>query len=369
MPTRRDYYSFGNHKGILFAMTQTADTSIDLKGLTPREIEQFCLHKLAQKAGQGTRVSIWLYRKNTEAFDNMADLNRPLRELLKRHCTLSTLAVEQNRESEDGTEKLLYRLSDGNAVEGVLIPGPGGRLTLCVSSQVGCASGCVFCLTGSAGLVRNLTVSELVNQVFAAGKLADAPITNIVLMGTGEPLANYEAVKAFVEILTDQYGMGYSPKKVTLSTCGLAPAIERMAEGLNASLAVSLNATTDDVRDRIMPVNKTYPLARLMQALRSYCDKTGRTVTIEYVLFNGVNDSDDDAARLTTLLKGLPCMINVLMFNPYPGTVFKRPDEQRVYAFRNILLKNGFVAVVRNSRGRDIHAACGQLSAASSRTS
>jgi 23S rRNA (adenine2503-C2)-methyltransferase len=162
--------------------------------------------------------------------------------------------------------------------------------------------------------------------------------------------------------------MGYSPKKVTLSTCGLAPAIERMAGDMDVSLAVSLNATTDEVRDRIMPINKTYPLARLMQALRFYCEKTERTVTIEYVLFKGVNDSDEDANRLMELLKGLPCMINVLMFNSFPGAAFARPDEERVYAFRNILLNNGFVAVVRNSRGRDIHAACGQLRAARSRT-
>jgi 23S rRNA (adenine2503-C2)-methyltransferase len=209
----------------------------------------------------------------------------------------------------------------------------------------------------------------MVNQVFATQKIVVAPMTNIVLMGTGEPLSNYKAVKSFVEITTDRNGMGYSPKKVTLSTCGIASAIECMAGDMDVSLAVSLNAATDEVRDRIMPVNKTWPLARLMQALRYYCDKTGKTVTIEYVLFKGVNDSDDDAYRLMELLKGFPCMINVLMFNPFPGAVFERPDEERVYAFRNILLNHGFVAVVRNSRGRDIHAACGQLRAASSQAS
>jgi 23S rRNA (adenine2503-C2)-methyltransferase len=298
----------------------------------------------------------------------MSDLNRPFREELKKRCTISSLAIEKKTTAEDGTEKLLYRLDDGNTIEGVLIPGPG-RLTLCVSTQVGCASGCGFCLTGSAGLVRNLTSAEIVNQVFAAWKITTGrPISNIVLMGTGEPLSNYDAVKKFVEIATDQHGMGYSPKKVTLSTCGLAPMIEKMAGEMEVSLAVSLNATTDDVRSRIMPVNKTYPLARLMQALHYYCDKTGNTVTIEYVLFKGVNDSDDDAHRLMALLKGLPCMINILMFNPFPGSAFERPDEKRVYEFRNVLLNHGFVAVVRNSRGRDIHAACGQLRASSSVT-
>ena len=275
--------------------------------------------------------------------------------------------VEQRSSSEDGAEKLLYRLGDGNAVEGVLIPGPGGRRTLCVSSQVGCASGCGFCLTGSGGLVRNLTPAELVNQVFAANKIVSNPITNIVLMGTGEPLSNYDAVKTFIQMVTDRNGMGFSNRKVTISTCGLAPMIEKMADDkeMDASLAVSLNATTDEVRDRIMPVNKTYPIERLMQALHHYCKATGNTVTIEYVLFRGVNDSDGDASRLRELLRGLPCMVNVLMFNPFPGSHFERPDEERVYAFRNVLLKSGLVAVVRNSRGRDINAACGQLRAAS----
>jgi 23S rRNA (adenine2503-C2)-methyltransferase len=260
-------------------------------------------------------------------------------------------------------------LHDGNTIEGVLIPGPGGRLTLCVSSQVGCASGCGFCLTGSGGLVRSLTVSELVNQVFAAGNIVgENTISNIVLMGMGEPLGNYEAVRSFIEIATDRNGMGFSPRKVTLSTCGLAPMIEKLADdGVEVSLAVSLNAITDELRDAMMPVNKTYPLSRLMQAVRYYCDKTKRTVTIEYVLFKGINDSHDDVNRLMELLQDLPCMINILLFNPFPGSSYTRPDERRAFVFRDSLVNNGFVAVVRNSRGRDIHAACGQLRAATSR--
>ena len=337
----------------------------DLKNLTPKEIERLCAQELRQKPGSGTRLAVWLYRKKVEDFDAMADLSRLFRERLKERCTISSLVITKRTTAEDGTEKLLYRLDDGNAIEGVLIPGPG-RLTLCVSTQVGCASGCGFCLTGSGGLVRNLTPAELVNQVFAAGKLTNGQsINNIVLMGTGEPLSNYDAVKSFVETMTDQNGMGYSPKKVTLSTCGLAPMIEKMAGDMDVSLAVSLNATTDEVRSRLMPINKTYPIARLMQALHYYCNKTGNTVTIEYVLFKGVNDSDNDAQRLMELLKGLPCMINLLMFNPFQDAPFERPDDERAYAFRNILLNHGFVAVVRNSRGRDIHASCGQLRAAS----
>lgn len=343
--------------------TNNTNTFIDLAGVTPHEIERFCVDELGQKQGQGTRLAIRLFRKRLEDIDAMLDLNRPFRELLKQRCKISRITVAQHNASEDGTEKLLYRLEDGNTVEGVLIPGPG-RQTLCVSSQVGCASGCGFCLTGAGGLVRNLSVAELVNQFFAAQKLlGETSITNIVLMGTGEPLSNYDAVKTFCEIMTDRNGAGFSDKKITLSTCGMAPMIEKMAGEINVSLAVSLNATTDEVRSRIMPINKRYPLARLLQALRTYCATTGRTVTIEYVLFKGLNDADEDADRLMALLKGIPCMINVLMFNPFPNAPFERPEEQRVYAFRNILLRHGFVTVVRNSRGKDIHAACGQLRA------
>jgi 23S rRNA (adenine2503-C2)-methyltransferase len=214
--------------------------------------------------------------------------------------------------------------------------------------------------------VRNLSAAEIVNQVFAAQKASRVRISNIVLMGTGEPLSNYESVRSFVQMMTDRNGMGFSSKKVTISTCGLAPAIERMADDpdMDASLAVSLNATTDELRSRIMPVNKTYPLARLLKALHYYCSVTANTVTIEYALFKGLNDSDHDAARLMELLSGLPCMINVLAFNPFPGAAFERPEEKRIYEFRNILLRHGFVAVVRNSRGSDINAACGQLRAA-----
>jgi len=340
----------------------------DLKSMPPREIDRFCAVELGQRTGQGLRLAVQLYRKRRETFAAMTDLNRNFREQLASRCTISTLAVERSETADDGTVKLLYRLADGNTVEGVLIPGPD-RLTLCVSTQVGCASGCGFCLTGSGGLVRNLASAEIVNQLFAAEKnIAGRPVTNIVLMGTGEPLSNYDAVIGFIETTTDRHGLGFSPKKVTLSTCGLAPQIERLADdGVKVSLAVSLNATTDAIRDRIMPVNKTYPIERLLQAVRYYGEKTGRSVTIEYVLCKGVNDSDGDAARLGELLHGVACMINILMFNPFSGSAFERPDEDRVYAFRNLLLRSGHVAVVRNSMGRNISAACGQLRAAGAR--
>jgi 23S rRNA (adenine2503-C2)-methyltransferase len=345
-------------------MDQASQPLIDLKSFTPLEIERFCTEALGQKPGQGERVAVWLFRRMTEEVDAMTDLNRTFREQLKGRCRISQLEVLRRTTSEDGTEKLLYRLVDGNTVEGVLIPARD-RLTLCVSTQVGCASGCGFCLTGSGGLVRNLTVSEIVNQVFAARRYAGIrTLSNIVLMGTGEPLSNYEAVKSFIQTATDRNGMGFSPRKVTLSTCGLAPMIEKLADdSVEVSLAVSLHATTDKVRDSIMPVNKTYPLSRLMQAVRYYCDKTGRTVTIEYVLFKEINDSFEDARRLMEMLGDLPCMINILLFNPFPGCSYDRPEEERAFVMRDMLVQNGFVVVVRNSRGRDINAACGQLRA------
>jgi 23S rRNA (adenine2503-C2)-methyltransferase len=206
-----------------------------------------------------------------------------------------------------------------------------------------------------------------VNQVFAAeGRAGGRPLTNIVLMGTGEPLGNYDAVRTFLTIATDRHGLGFSPRKVTLSTCGLAPMIERLADdSVDVSLAVSLNATTDAVRDRIMPVNRTYPLDRLMRSLRYYAGKTARTVTIEYVLFRDVNDSIEDAERLVELTAELPCMVNLLTFNPFPGSGFEHPDAERLSAFRDVLVRAPRVTVVRKSRGSDILAACGQLRAAS----
>lgn len=342
--------------------------ALDLKGMTAHEIERFCTLELGQKPGRGLVVAAQIFRNRIEDLDAMAGVNSRLKQALKLRCKISTSTVEKVETSKDGTKKLLYRLCDDNAVEGVLIPGPNNRLTLCISTQAGCASGCAFCLTGRGGLVRNLSTAEMVNQVFGASRVAGSMhITNLVLMGSGEPLANYEAVKAFVEIATHTSGMGFSPKRVTISTCGLAPMIRRMAdEGINASLAVSLNASTDEVRSRLMPINQTYPLNLLMQTLEYYVEKSGRSVTIEYVLFKGVNDSSEDAVRLADLLERLPCMVNILLFNPFPGCGLERPSDERASVFRDILVSRELVAVVRKSRGRDISAACGQLSALSS---
>lgn len=339
---------------------------IDLRNLTPRAMEALSVTELGQKPGQGLRLAALLLRDKIRDLDGLTVLNKAFRERIRELCYLSSVAVEKIETAQDCTSKLLYRLDDGHTVEGVLIPG-NGRLTLCVSSQVGCASGCTFCLTGAGGFIRNLTTAELVNQLFSASDhTGGLPISNIVLMGTGEPLGNYDAVRAFIELATDRHGLALAPRKVTLSTCGIAPMIERMADdGVAASLAVSLHAPTDDIRSRLMRVNDAYPLSRLLQALRYYTERTGRHVTIEYVLFQGINDRNDDAKKLADLLRGLPCMINLMLFNPFPGCGYERPDEFRASVFRDILVSSGYVTVIRGSRGSDILAACGQLRAAS----
>lgn len=336
----------------------------DLKGMTPQEIDRFCTERLAQRPGQGLRAAALLFRNRLEDPAAMTGLNRAFREQLRSSCRSSVLVVERTDRSDDGTVKLLYRLDDGHAVEGVLIPMPE-RFTLCVSSQVGCASQCGFCLTGRGGFIRNLSTAEMVSQVFAAqGHAGGRTISNLVLMGTGEPLNNYDAVVKFITIAADRGGMAFSPRRVTLSTCGIAPLIERLADdGVPASLAVSLNASTDAVRSSIMPVNDRFPLAHLLRSLRYYAERTGSKVTIEYVLFKRVNDSPEDARRLCALLEGLPCMVNLLPFNPFPGASLEQPDAAALSAFRDILIRNKIVAVVRKSKGRDILAACGQLRA------
>lgn len=341
-----------------------AMTHIDLKGLTPKQIEHFCVAELGQKPGRGLAVAARLFRDRMEDLSALPGINRGLLSGIASRCEVSTISVERTEASKDGTLKLLYRLRDGNTVEGVLIPGPNNRLTLCISTQVGCASGCRFCLTGSSGFIRNLTAAEMVNQVFAAHRLAGAAaVTNLVLMGTGEPFANYDAVRTFVEIAVDRNGMGYSSRKVIVSTSGIAPMIERMAEEIEASLAVSLNAVSDDIRSGLMPINDRYPISRLLQSIRCYTEKTGRSVTIEYVLIKGVNDSVEDAKRLAELFSEIPCMINILLFNPFPGSSFERPGDGRASVFRDVLVSRDMVAVVRKSRGWDIQAACGQLRA------
>ena len=307
-------------------------------------------------------LSASVFRRYNPDLDAITELPNVLRQYLAEHACMFEPECTASQKAADGTQKLLLKMPDEKEVETVLIQA-AGRLTQCVSTQVGCAAGCTFCLTATAGLTRNLTAAEMVSEVFAGQRISGRNVRNLVLMGMGEPLHNYDEVAHFVRIATDPKGMAFSPNRVTLSTSGLVPAIYRMIEDeLPCNLAVSLNATTDDVRNRIMPINRKYPIAILMQAVRDYIVARGnKRVLIEYVMLAGVNDSLDDVARLCALLDGLDCTINLLPFNPFDGSEFKRPDDAVVSAFRTKLAEAGKVVVVRESKGRDISAACGQL--------
>ena len=290
-------------------------------------------------------------------------LPRRLAAWLTERDTPLALHLVRDERASDGTRKMLLAMPDGKRVETVLIPGQG-RLTQCVSTQVGCAMDCAFCLTARGGLERNLTTEEMVAQVLAAERLHGQRPRNLVLMGMGEPLHNFDAVARFVRIATEPKGLAFSPRRVTLSTVGHVPGIRRMIEErLPCNLALSLNATDDATRARIMPVNRRWPIAEVLEWTRRFSRLGRKRVLIEYVLLAGVNDSDENARRLLELLADIPCVINLLPFNPHPGADFARPSEARVSAFRRILVDAGRIAVVRESRGREISAACGQLKA------
>ena len=336
----------------------TDDQRIDLKSLTLPQMVEFLagIGKERFRAGQILR---WIYPRGVSDFNAMTDLAKGLREELAARARISELVPEVVEQSADGTRKYLFRLEDGETVEAVRIPMEEERATLCISTQVGCAMACAFCLTGTFGLVRNLTAAEIVNQVCAG--LRDAPINNIVLMGMGEPLDNLDNVVQALEILYEPQGFNFSPRKVTLSTAGLVPEMLELERRVRVNLAVSLNATTDAVRDRLMPVNRRYPLARLMAACRQYPLAPRQRITFEYILIRDVNDSDQDARRLVKLLHGVKAKVNLIAFNEHPGAAFRAPTPERLEAFQTLLLDHGLVAVRRASKGRDISAACGQL--------
>jgi 23S rRNA (adenine2503-C2)-methyltransferase len=273
--------------------------------------------------------------------------------------------VDAVAESEDGSRKYRLRLADGAAVEAVVMP-ERDHSTLCVSSQVGCAMGCRFCRTGEHGLVRNLTRGEIVAQVRDLVREADPglPPTNIVFMGMGEPLANFDALVGALDTLTDNdYGLKFSGQRITVSTAGLVPRMADLGRKTRVNLAVSLNATEDETRTRLMPINRTYPLQTLLDACRRYPLQKGRRITFEYILIAGVNDSEADARRLAKLLRPNRSKINLIPFNPHPGSVFSRPSEETILSFQKILLDSHYTTIIRRSKGQDIAAACGQLAA------
>jgi 23S rRNA (adenine2503-C2)-methyltransferase len=329
-----------------------------------REDLRAALLAMGEPRYRADQIHTWIFGRGARSFDAMTDAPKALRRKLEEAgYTIGRAVVEKVRESIDGTRKLQFRLSDGAAIESVLIPMPGGVFTQCLSSQVGCAMDCKFCYTGTLGLSRHLTAGEIVDQVLLApGTLpAGMRIDHVVYMGMGEPLHNFDAVLQSIQVICDPEGPGYSHKRVTISTSGLVPQIDRLAAIAPVNLAISLNATTDEVRDRLMPVNKRYPLAELIECVRRYPLPPRRKLTFEYVLLGGVNDSDDDARRLVKLLRGLPARVNLIPWNPFDGTAYARPDDERVRAFQRILLDRNLTVTVRVTKGLDIDAACGQL--------
>jgi 23S rRNA (adenine2503-C2)-methyltransferase len=333
-----------------------------LIGMNHEQLLSLC-REAGVKPVHAERLLASIFRYYNTDLDAIPELPTILRDYLCKHTTPLEMVYAARQQAKDGTQKLLLQMPDGNEVETVLIPGKG-RLTQCISTQAGCAIGCSFCLTASTGLIRNLSAAEMVAQVIEGQQSCDKNVRNLVLMGMGEPLHNYDQVAHFIRIVTDPKGMAFSPNRVTLSTSGLIPGIRRMMdENLPCNLAISLNATTDAIRNQLIPINRKYPIHDLMAAVREYITKRGnKRVLIEYVLLAGINDTTQDARRLCGLLKGMDCTVNLLPFNPYPGSVYKRPSDANITAFRAILVEASMVAVVRQSRGQDISAACGQLS-------
>ncbi len=329
----------------------------DLKNLTLPALEQF-LQGQGKERYRAVQIFKWLYQHDVSSFEEMTNVSKPLRQELAQTAWISRLEPETVEIGSDGTRKYLFMLEDGNAVESVIIPDED-RNTLCISSQAGCAMGCAFCLTGTFNLTRNLTTAEIVNQILAVRR--DVEIRNIVMMGMGEPLHNLDNVIAALKIMGEDNGLQLSSRRVTVSTCGLVPELERLGREVTVNLAVSLNATTDELRSRIMPINKAYPMASLLAALKKFPLPGRRKITIEYVLLGGLNDTLDDAKRLVRLLSDIPCKINLIPFNPHDGADFVPPTRASLDAFHKYLLDRHFTVITRDSRGSDISAACGQL--------
>ncbi|MGC6454875.1 MAG: 23S rRNA (adenine(2503)-C(2))-methyltransferase RlmN [Candidatus Puniceispirillaceae bacterium] len=318
----------------------------------------------------------WVWRHGLTSFDEMSDLAKPVRERFARMFTMDRPVVTRRMQSTDGTIKWLLRFADGNEAESVYIPDKD-RGTLCISSQVGCTLTCSFCHTGTQKLVRNLSAEEICGQVMLAmDELGDWPagkpdrrLTNIVLMGMGEPLFNYENVAKAMRIIMSGEGVGLSKRRITLSTSGVVPEIARCGAELGVNLAISLHAVRDELRDELVPINRKYPLAELIEACRTYPGlSNARRITWEYVMLDGINDSDEDCAALLKLIQGIPSKLNLIPFNPWPGSPYQCSSDSRIEAFAAKVLKAGYASPVRTPRGRDILAACGQLKSASERS-
>jgi len=334
---------------------------LDIKDLGRGELREL-VKGLGKEDYRVQQIIQWIYRHRVKSFQQMTNLSKGLRDFLEETCRLDYPSLRDLEISADGSRKFLFGLRDGETVESVLIPDKG-RLTLCISTQVGCALGCRFCLTGARPYSRDLSVSEIVGQVLAVQSAIDTGrITNIVLMGMGEPLANYANTSKALEIMRYNEGLGFSRRRITLSTAGLIPGMDGLGRsGPLCRLAVSLNASNDATRSALMPINRTYPLEDLLEACRRFPLAPRERITFEYVLIKGVNDSPEDARALPEILRGIRAKVNLIPYNESPYLPFERPDEETVATFQQILLERNLTAIIRRSRGADISAACGQL--------
>ena len=336
------------------------NTKMDIKSMPFPQLRQFTAEVLGEPAFRADQIFRWLSR-GVASFNEMSDLSLSLREKLEAVAYISGVTLVEKQESSDGTVKYLFRLIDGECIEAVVMRYQHG-VSLCLSTQAGCAMGCRFCASTVGGKSRNLTAGEMIDQVLFAGKDLGLRITNIVLMGIGEPLDNFENVLAFLAILNDERGLHIGMRHISLSTCGLCDKIEALAkERLGVTLSVSLHAPNDEIRDRLMPVNKKYPIKALLSACDSYFSQTGRRISFEYALFDGVNDSQANADELAHLLRGRPCHVNLIAANTVYGSGFQTSPPGAVQAFLQRLLDRGINATLRRKLGSDIDAACGQL--------
>lgn len=346
-----------------------ADGKLLLKSMTYEELSHWLIEEMGQKKFRVQQLWKWMYSHLVDDFADMTDMSKSFRATLAERARLDVLDVDEVFKATDGTRKILWRTLSGAQIESVLIP-TEDRNTLCISSQVGCAINCQFCLTAKMGLKSQLTTAEIVDQVVQTRRLFghEQELTNVVFMGMGEPLHNPDNVIPASNILIEGRGLDFSRRKVTVSTSGLVPAIRRFGTESTARLAVSLNATTNEVRDWIMPINRKHPLEELMQALREYPLAKHERITFEYVMLKGVNDSMDDAKRILKLVSSIPCKVNLIPFNPHPGTEFEPSPMSRVNEFQAYLRGKGMNCTTRVTRGDDRMAACGQLGTPGART-
>jgi 23S rRNA (adenine2503-C2)-methyltransferase len=340
--------------------------TVNLLGLDQEALRGFCAG-LGEKPYRARQLLRWIHHAGVDDFSAMTDMSRPLRERLAESASIAAPRVLSESTAADGTRKWLLDVGTGNAIETVFIP-EANRGTLCISSQAGCALECSFCSTGKQGFNRNLTVEEIIGQLWLAnrslgrGVTEERPISNVVMMGMGEPLANFENVVAAMRLMLDDSAYGLSRRRVTLSTAGLVPGIDRLRDACPVALAVSLHASNDALRDELVPINRKYPIRELLAACLRYLEKAPRDfVTFEYVMLAGVNDSVAQARELAARVSDVPCKINLIPFNPFPGVDYQRSSPEAIARFRDVLMQAGLVATVRKTRGDDIAAACGQL--------